>query len=70
MALKNRYANGYDCLIDTESKVNVMKQELIDLQPILIQTGKETEEKLVVVTAETEAADKIKAGVAVEEADA
>jgi hypothetical protein len=40
------------------------------LQPILIQTGKETEEKLVVVSAETEAADKIKAGVAVEEADA
>jgi len=24
MALKNRYANGYDCLIDTESKVNLM----------------------------------------------
>lgn len=67
---KDRYSNGYDCLIGTESKVNVMKQELIDLQPILIQTGKETAEKLVVVTAETEAADKIKASVSIEEADA
>lgn len=47
-----------------------MKQEIIDLQPIIIQTGKETAEKLVVVTAETEEADKIKAVVSVEEADA
>ena len=70
MALKNRYANGYDCLIDTESKVNLMQQELIDLQPILIQTGKETAEKLIVVSAETEAADKIKQAVAIEENDA
>lgn len=67
---KDRYSNGYDCLIGTESKVNVMKQEIIDLQPILVQTGKETAEKLVVVTAETEAADKIKSAVSIEEADA
>jgi dynein heavy chain len=33
---KDRYSNGYDCLISTEDKVNVMKQEIIDLQPILI----------------------------------
>jgi dynein heavy chain len=24
-ALKDRYSNGYDCLIGTESKVNIMK---------------------------------------------
>lgn len=24
-ALKDRYSNGYDCLINTESKVNIMK---------------------------------------------
>lgn len=47
-----------------------MKKELIDLQPILVQTGKETAEKLIVVTGETEAADKIKASVSIEEADA
>jgi dynein heavy chain len=67
---KDRYSNGYDCLIGTEDKVNVMKQEIIDLQPILVQTGKETAEKLVIVTAETEAADKIKASVSIEENDA
>jgi dynein heavy chain len=70
MALKNRYANGYDCLVDTELKVNSMQKELEDLQPILIETGKETAAKLIIVTEETEAADKIKTSVAIEEADA
>ena len=68
--LKDRYSNGYDCLISTESSVNVMEKELVDLQPILIQKGKETEEKLVIVTKETEAADKIKQAVSIEENDA
>lgn len=58
--LKDRYGNGYECLISTESNVNIMEKELVDLQPILVQKGKETEEKLVIVTRETEAADKIK----------
>jgi dynein heavy chain len=69
-ALRDRYSNGYDCLIGTESKVNVMQKELEDLQPILVETGKETEEQLIVVTRESEAAEKVKASVAVEEADA
>lgn len=68
--LKDRYGNGYDCLISTEANVNVMEKELVDLQPILVQKGKETEEKLVIVTRETEAADKIKQAVTVEENDA
>jgi len=68
--LKDRYGNGYECLIQTESSVNIMEKELVDLQPILVQKGKETEEKLVIVTKETEAADKIKQAVSVEEADA
>jgi dynein heavy chain len=29
--LKNRYGDGYDCLVDTESKVNIMQKELEDL---------------------------------------
>jgi hypothetical protein len=36
----------------------------------LVQTGKETDAKLIIVTKETEEADKIKAGVSIEEADA
>lgn len=47
-----------------------MEKELVDLQPILVQKGKETEEKLVIVTRETEAADKIKQTVSVEENEA
>ena len=70
MALKNRYGNGYDCLIGTESKVNTMQKELEDLQPILIETGEETAKKLIIVTRETEEADKIKDSVSIEEADA
>lgn len=31
MALKNRYANGYECLVSTEKNVNVMQKELEDL---------------------------------------
>jgi len=31
MGLKNRYGNGYDCLVETESKVNIMQKELEDL---------------------------------------
>lgn len=47
-----------------------MEKELVDLQPILIQKGKETEEKLGIVSKETEAADKIKSAVSIEENDA
>jgi dynein heavy chain len=68
--LKDRYGNGYESLISTESSVNIMEKELVDLQPILIQKGKETEEKLGIVSKETEAADKIKSAVSIEENDA
>jgi dynein heavy chain len=37
MGLKNRYENGYSCLISTETKVSSMQKELEDLQPQLIQ---------------------------------
>lgn len=36
MNLKNRYGNGYECLVNTEKNVTVMQQELTDLQPILV----------------------------------
>ena len=60
MNLKNRYSNGYDCLIDTEQKVNKMQKELEEMQPLLIEAGKETAIKLEKVSKETEAADKVK----------
>jgi dynein heavy chain len=56
--------------VETETKVNQMQKQLEDLQPILIETGKETEAKLIIVTKETEEADKVKSAVSVEEADA
>jgi len=31
LSLKDRYGNGYECLIDTENKVNTMQRELEDL---------------------------------------
>lgn len=70
MALKNRYADGYDCLVSTESSVNIMQEELEALLPQVIQTGKDTAAKLIVVSEETEAADKVKESVAKEEGDA
>ena len=70
MALKNRYADGYDCLVSTEASVNIMQEELEALLPEVIQTGKDTAAKLIVVSEETEAADKVKESVAKEEADA
>ena len=48
--------------------MNVMKEELIQLQPKLIATGKEVEETLVVVNNQTEAAVAQKAVVQAEEA--
>lgn len=48
----------------------MMKEELIQLQPKLIATGKEVEETLVVVNSQTEAAVAQKAVVQAEEAAA
>jgi len=44
MDQKNRYANGYTCLISTEQNVFKMQKELEELQPILVTKGIETEE--------------------------
>lgn len=42
--LRERYANGYDCLINTEASVNTMQAELEAKQPKLKETAKEVEE--------------------------
>ncbi len=44
--LKRRYEVGLEKLLAAEADVNIMKQELIELQPKLIETGKEVEETL------------------------
>ncbi|KAL0050690.1 hypothetical protein WJX82_005287 [Trebouxia sp. C0006] len=66
--LKHRYEAGLQKLLAAEGEVNVMKEELIQLQPKLIATGKEVEETLVVVNSQTEAAVAQKAVVQAEEA--
>ena len=65
-----RYEAGLQKLLAAEGEVNVMKEELIQLQPKLIATGKEVEETLVVVNSQTEAAVAQKAIVQAEEAAA
>lgn len=65
--LIDKYANGYDKIVDTEGKVDGMKTVLIEMQPQLVKAKEETEAKIVVVTKEKEQADKLKA-VVLEEA--
>ena len=65
-----RYEAGLQKLLAAEGEVNVMKEELIQLQPKLIATGKQVEETLVVVNSQTEAAVAQKAVVSAEEAAA
>ena len=68
MGLKNRYENGYSCLISTEANVSKMQKELEDLQPKLIEASKETAIKEQIVEGEAVAAEKIKVVVAADEA--
>lgn len=68
--LKNRYANGHTCLVQTEAQVNDLQAKLIDMQPKIAEKKKEAEEQLVVVSAEKAKADEIRVKVAAEQADA
>ena len=70
ITLKEKYANGYNTLIDTEKNVNTMKEELIAMQPMLVETAKKVAESTVVVSEKTAAAELVKASVAKDEASA
>jgi dynein heavy chain len=59
-AAQKRYEVGLEKLTTTESSVGIMKQEIIDLQPVLVKTVKETEEMIVKVEAEEVGANKIR----------
>jgi len=67
-AAKKRYDVGLGKLIATEESVEGMKQEIIELQPVLVTTTKEVEDMMVVVDTETQGAEKIKIVVEGEEA--
>ena len=67
---RDKYLNGYECLINTEESVGKMQTELEAKQPILIQTKKEVEIKSVEVEKEAVAAEAVAAVVAVDEAAA
>ncbi len=47
--MKRRYEVGLEKLLAAESDVNIMKKELIELQPKLVETGKEVAQTLIVV---------------------
>eukprot|EP00746_Dinoflagellata_sp_MGD_P128313 gnl/MRDRNA2_/MRDRNA2_62704_c0_seq1.p1 gnl/MRDRNA2_/MRDRNA2_62704_c0~~gnl/MRDRNA2_/MRDRNA2_62704_c0_seq1.p1 ORF type:complete len:2643 (+),score=576.00 gnl/MRDRNA2_/MRDRNA2_62704_c0_seq1:1172-7930(+) len=66
--LKSKYDVGIEKLLTTESSVEGMKQELIALQPKLVEKNKEVGEMMVVVQGESEKTAKIKEVVAGEEA--
>ena len=68
MDLKERYGNGYKCLITTEESVSVMQEELIALQPQLVETAAQVAEKSAVVDKEFNAAEVIRVAVSKEEA--
>lgn len=64
---KDRYEAGLRSIADAEEEVIKMQAELHKMQPVMVQTSKETDEMIVVVTNETKEADKIREGVAKEE---
>lgn len=66
--LKDRYANGYDCLIKTEGSVNVMQAELEAKKPLLEQKSKEVAEQTVIVEKEAAIAEGVATNVAADEA--
>jgi dynein heavy chain len=65
---QKRYDVGLEKLTTTESSVEGMKQEIIDLQPVLVKTVAETEEMIIQVEKEEEGANKVRVVVKKDEA--
>merc|ERR1719428_86883 len=66
--LKNKYEVGLEKLVTTEHSVEGMKQELIALQPKLVEKNKEVGEMMVVVNEESAKTEKVKEVVSADEA--
>jgi dynein heavy chain, axonemal len=60
MTVKKRYEVGLEKLETTESSVGRMQEELIALQPQLVQSTLDTEAAMVVIAKESEEADVVK----------
>lgn len=69
-ALKEKYSNGYDCLIATEESVGRMQEELEAKKPMLEEKSKEVAIQAVEVEKEAVAAEEVAEKVAVDEAAA
>jgi dynein heavy chain len=66
--LIDKYEKGLEKILTTEQSVAGMKEELIALQPKLVQKNKEVGEMMVIVNAESEKTAKVKEVVAADEA--
>lgn len=66
--LKTKYDVGLDKLTTTEQSVEGMKQDLIELQPQLVEKNKEVGEMMIVVNAESAKTEEVKIVVAADEA--
>ncbi|CAK9112546.1 Dynein axonemal heavy chain 1 (Axonemal beta dynein heavy chain 1) (Ciliary dynein heavy chain 1) (Heat shock regulated protein 1) (HSRF-1) (hDHC7) [Durusdinium trenchii] len=67
-SLKSKYEVGLEKLTTTEQSVEGMKQELIALQPKLVEKNKEVGEMMIVVNEESAKTEKVKEVVAADEA--
>ncbi|CAE7768679.1 DNAH7 [Symbiodinium sp. CCMP2456] len=67
-SLKSKYEVGLEKLTTTEQSVEGMKQELIALQPKLVEKNKEVGEMMIVVNEESAKTEKVKEVVAGDEA--
>lgn len=66
-SLKSKYEVGLEKLTTTEQSVEGMKQELIALQPKLVEKNKEVGEMMIVVNEESAKTEKVKEVVAADE---
>ncbi|TPX54258.1 hypothetical protein SeMB42_g00367 [Synchytrium endobioticum] len=70
LALRKRTATGLEKLLNATKEVEVLQQELEAMQPMLIQTGKDTEEAMQQITIDKIKAEEIREVVAREELQA
>jgi len=68
--LKERLSIGLDKLLDTAEKVAVLEVELKEAQPVLLAKGKQVEELMVKIAADTEQAEETRSYCEKEEAEA
>jgi len=65
---RDKYVYGYNCLVDTESKVTEMEKQMTEMKPLLEQKNKECGEQKAILEVENAKAEKQKEIVAADEA--